>query len=166
VKNLSIFLVAVSFSSVVHASLPAICTGGTSSDPESFVYAWVSETIKRGDNQKLDSVRMCLWSLWPKRDGAFGRVLADNLLYIADKELLKFIMSCPDSETMRTFARSIQGLSFTANSSSEKRFLSEMRRSLIDKSNRIDAVTISATQREKLEIFRKALLDTRILVID
>jgi hypothetical protein len=166
VKQLAVFLFAVFFIGTPTAAEPEVCSGSMSGDPESFIYAWVSETIKKGDDRDLESVGRCLWGLWPKRDGAFGKTLTDNLLYFADKDIRKFVGTCPNDDAMQSFTSSLQGLTFTARSASEKRFLDSLRNSLVEKSNRSDVRATSVEQQRRLAIFRKAISGVKVRMLE
>ena len=154
----AIAVFVVSVQSVWATELPKACTPPATMDQEDFIIAWVAETTRKGSQQQIKDANSCLWKLWPTRDGAFVRVLVDNFLYLADRDLTEFLQVAAVGDDFASLCKNIQTIGFVARSSSELKYLISLRKSLLSKTMALTKLRISKVELHRVQILRKALI--------
>jgi hypothetical protein len=139
------------------SELPKACAPSGTTDQESFIFAWVAETTRKGSQEQIKATNECLWNLWPSRDGAFVRVLVDNFLYLADRDVGTFLLAIPNSNDFTSLCKDLQSKGFVARSNSEFRYLVNLRKSLRTKITAFTKLSRDKTMLLRAEELQKAL---------
>ena len=154
---LSALLLAAISLPCLSSELPKACTPPGTMDQENFLYAWVSETTKKGSNQQLKDANECLWKLWPTRDGAFVQVLVDNFLYLSERNASVFLMAAPSAADFESLCAHIKQAGIVSKTSSEYEFHSKLHKSLLKKMRNISNERSNMLLSQRAKIFAAAL---------